>query len=128
MLHLWGAAWCSKSILAILVYPFSHAKYNDVHPLLLHTSISNSGFWTVRTSSISSTTSMWLKLHATCNGKLPSFKLLLMSAPFVKRILTILTCPFWQAIYKGDPPLSLHLFPSELTLSNSFTTMSKCPL
>ena len=50
-----------------------------------------------------------------------------MSAPFFKRILTILTCPFWQAIYKGDAPLLLHLFTSVLTLSNSFSTMSKCP-
>jgi hypothetical protein len=37
-------------------------------------------------------------------------------------------CPFWQAIYKGESPLSLHLFTSVLTLlSNSCSTMSKCP-
>jgi ankyrin repeat protein len=36
-------------------------------------------------------------------------------------------CPSWQAIYKGDPPLSTHLFTSVLTLLNSCSTMSKCP-
>jgi ankyrin repeat protein len=40
------------------------------------------------------------------NMQLSSSVLLLMSAPCVKRILTILLCPFWQAIYKGDAPLS----------------------
>ena len=43
LLHLWGSAWCSKSILAILVYPFLHAKYNDVYSLLSHKSISTFG-------------------------------------------------------------------------------------
>ena len=37
-------------------------------------------------------------------------------------------CPSWQAIYKGESPLALHLFTSVLTLlSNSCSTMSKCP-
>jgi hypothetical protein len=37
-------------------------------------------------------------------------------------------CPSWQAIYKGDAPLSTHLVTSVLIfLSNSFSTMSKCP-
>jgi ankyrin repeat protein len=41
---------------------------------------------------------------------------------------TMSKCPFWQPIYKGDTPLSPHLFTSVLIfLSNSFTTMSKCP-
>jgi hypothetical protein len=42
--------------------------------------------------------------------------------------LTMSKCPFWQAIYKGDAPMSVHWFTSVLTfLSNSCSTMSKCP-
>jgi hypothetical protein len=43
-------------------------------------------------------------------------------------VRTMSKCHFWQAIYKGDAPLSIHMFTSVLTfLSNSFSTMSKCP-
>jgi ankyrin repeat protein len=46
-----------------------------------------------------------------------------MSAPFAKRILTILTCPIPQAIYKGDSPLSNPEFDIDLCDNKGWTSL-----